>query len=103
MVKVDKNVSALRVKFGPLIFVLCVAEIVCCLENNMINLALTTLYGIYKDPARVGWIITAFTLTAASCAVIGARIGDIYGRRKVLIGMLLIACTGSLIDRKSVV
>lgn len=90
-----------RVKFGPLIAVLCVAELVCCLETNMISLALSKLYGIYHDPVRVGWIVTAFTLTAASCAVIGARIGDIYGRRNVLVGMLMIACTGSVISFSS--
>lgn len=93
--------SEQKVKFGRLIFVLCLAELVCSLETNMINLALSELYGIYKDPVRVGWIVTAFTLTAATCAVVGARLGDIYGRRKVLVIMLMIAFAGSVISFSS--
>jgi MFS family permease len=96
-----KTVAERRVKFGPLIFVLCLAELVCSLESNMINIALSQLYDIYKDPVRVGWLLTAFMLTAASCTVVGARIGDIYGRRKVLVGMLMIACTGSIVSFSS--
>jgi MFS family permease len=82
-------------------FALCVAELVCCLESTMINIALTELYRIYGDPVRVGWILTAFTIPAASSAVIGGRLGDIYGRRRVLLGLLMVACTGSLISASS--
>jgi MFS family permease len=87
-----------KVKFGLLIFALCVAELVCSLELNMINVALSKLYGIYGDPARVGWLLTAFMLSAASCTVVAASLGDVYGRRRVLVGLLIVACTGSLIS-----
>jgi MFS family permease len=87
-----------KVKFGLLIFALCMAELVCCLELNMITVALSTLYGIYNDPVRVGWLLTAFMLTAATCTVVAASLGDVYGRRRVLVGLLIVACTGSLIS-----
>lgn len=87
-----------KVKFGLLIFALCMAEIVCCLQLNMINVALSTLYGIYNDPVRVGWLLTSFMLTAATCTVVAASLGDVYGRRRVLVGLLIVACTGSLLS-----
>ncbi|MCB2075734.1 MAG: MFS transporter [Novosphingobium sp.] len=64
----------------------------------MIYVAISILYEQYGDPVGVGWLLTAFTLTAAASAAVAGRLGDLYGRRRVMIVMLLIACSGSLLS-----
>jgi MFS family permease len=67
----------------------------------MIYVALSPLYAVYGDPIRVGWLITAFTLTAGASAAIGGRLGDLYGRRRMLIVMLAIGFAGSMLSALS--
>lgn len=81
-----------------LICALMVAEINCSLESNMIFAALSGLYATYGDPVKVNWLITGFTLAAASSAAIGGRLGDIFGRRRVLLVMLALSISGSLLS-----
>ena len=88
--------------FLPLMLgALMLAEITCSLESSMIYVALSPLYAVYGDPIRVGWLLTAFTLTAGASAAIGGRLGDIYGRRRMLIVMLAIGLVGSLLSALS--
>ena len=42
------------------------AELTCSLESGMIYVAISILYEQYGDPVGVGWLLTAFTLTAAA-------------------------------------
>lgn len=74
------------------------AEITCALENTMIYVALSHLYELYGDPIHVGWLITGFALTSAASAAICSRLGDLFGRRKVMLIMLAVAFVGSAIS-----
>ncbi|MDP3673474.1 MAG: MFS transporter [Novosphingobium sp.] len=86
-----------RIGDRGLLITLCVAELVCSLEGTMITLAISELYRIYGDPVRVGWVLTAFGIAAGSSAAISGRLGDLYGRRRVLLVLLFLAGLGSLI------
>lgn len=85
-------------RFWIVITVLVICELTCALEGNMVTVALTKLYGIYGDPLYVGWLATAYGLTAAATAAVFSRLGDIYGRRRLLILALACAAVGSLIS-----
>lgn len=74
------------------------AELTCSLESGMIYVAISGLYKQYGDPVGVGWLLTAFTLTAAASAAVAGRLGDLYGRRRVMIVMLIIAFSGSMLS-----
>jgi MFS family permease len=77
---------------------LMLAEIASAFEVSMAFAALPTFYKLFNDPGLVGWVITAYLLMAAAAAAICGRIGDIYGRSRVLIIMLVLAAVGSLIS-----
>lgn len=81
-----------------ILMVLIVAEIVSAFESVMMYTALTTMNRMYHDPVGVGWVITAFLLVGAASAAVGGRLGDIYGRGRILIAMLVAATIGSLIS-----
>jgi MFS family permease len=71
------------------------AEIVCSFESSMVYVVLAHVYRETGDPVHAGWLLTAFTLTSASSAAVCSRLGDMFGRKKVLVIMLGVAATGS--------
>ncbi len=87
-----------RIGFGLLLTILVAAELTCSLESTMIYVALASLYQEYGDPAHVGWVITAFLLTAAGTAAVCGRLGDIYGRSRMLVITLGVAAAGSALS-----
>src|SRR5205814_2976814 len=85
-------------RFWLVILPLVLAELTCALESNMLYSALSSFYKIFNDPAGVGWLITAFLLMSAAAAAVCGRLGDLFGRSRVLIIMLGIALTGSVMS-----
>lgn len=93
--------TASRRRFWLVVGALVIAELACALESNMILVALSRLYEIYGDPVHVGWLITGFSLASAVSATMCSRLGDLFGRRRVLLIMLGVAVTGSVVSAVS--
>ncbi len=83
------------------IMVMVFAELTCAVEASMIYAALSTLFRTYGDPVKVGWLITAFLLVSAAAAAVVGRLGDMFGRKRMLITVLLFALVGSIISAVS--
>lgn len=88
-------------RFFTLMSGLVMAELTCSLESGMIYAALSGLYREFGDPVGVGWLLTAFTLASAASAALAGRLGDMFGRRRVMLVMLLIAFCGSVLSATS--
>lgn len=92
------NVRPLRpvpVIIGILLF----ADVVSAFESTMMYSALPRLIEVFQaSPADVSWVLTAFILVGAASAAVCGRLGDIYGRRRVMIILLLISAAGSIIS-----
>jgi MFS family permease len=84
--------------FRALLALLIAIEFVNALESSMIYAALSKLYGVYGDPAHVGWLVTAYLLACALSSALCSRLGDLYGRRRMLLLMLGVAVVGSAIS-----
>ncbi|UFS58791.1 MFS transporter [Subtercola endophyticus] len=68
-------------------------------EQVMVYTAIPTLMGVFNiDTATISWVITVFLLVGAATAAISGRLGDIYGRKKILIIMMAISAAGSVIS-----
>ena len=90
---------ALLSRRGVLMMIaLVLAELTCSLESGMLYVALSDLYRDYGDPISVGWLLTAFTLTSAASAAVAGRLGDLFGRRRILLFMLALAFFGSALS-----
>ncbi|MET0374265.1 MAG: MFS transporter, partial [Rhizorhabdus sp.] len=85
-----------------LIFALWVAEITGSFETAMIYAALKALIADFKDPVLVGWLVTTYLLIGAGAAAMAGRLGDIYGRRRVLMILLAVGVIGSLMSAFSI-
>lgn len=77
---------------------LMLAEIVSPLEFVMVFGALPAMQREFGDPIGVGWVVTVFFLVSAGAAAVGGRLGDIYGRKRVLVVVLALAGLGSTIS-----
>ncbi len=91
--------SLKRPGFAAVVTVLILAEIVSAFELSMMYVTLPTLIKeFHVDAGTVAWVVTAYLLVSASAGVMGGRFGDMYGRRKVMIIVLMIAGVGSLVS-----
>lgn len=81
-----------------LLTALWVAEMASSFESAMILAALKVLVAEFKDPAAVGWLVTGFLIVGAAASALVGRLGDLFGRRKVLIVVLLLGMAGSLLS-----
>lgn len=82
----------------PLIGALWIAEMTSSFESAMILAALKALVVEFRSPALVGWLVTGFLIVGAAAAALVGRLGDLFGRRKVLIAVLAIGAVGSLLS-----
>ncbi|WP_397588992.1 MFS transporter [Sphingorhabdus sp.] len=84
--------------FYRLVIPLMVAELVAALELTMIYAALPTLVREYGGTSEAGWLVTSFMLSAAAGAALFGRLGDLLGRRNVLLWVLALSTLGSVIS-----
>ena len=67
-------------------------------ESSMLFAALPKLIRDFGDPITAGWLVTIHSLIGAAIVIVVGRLGDIYGRRRVLLVLLLIAAAGSVLS-----
>lgn len=88
-------------RYWPVISALWLAEIAGSFETAMIYAALNRLIAHLGDPLKVGWLVTVYLLVGAGAATLVGRIGDLYGRRRVILILLACGIIGSLISALS--
>lgn len=85
--------------WGVLLGVLIFVDIACGFESTMVGIALPKLIATFSLTTNAAsWTATVYLLVAAVSASLGGRLGDLYGRRRVLVIVLLIAAVGSLVS-----
>ncbi|WP_173009976.1 MFS transporter [Mycolicibacterium sp. P9-64] len=53
------------------------------------------------SPTATGWLLTGFLVTSAAALPLAAQMGELYGNRRVLSGMMIIAIVGACITASS--
>jgi MFS family permease len=77
------------------------AEVAGAFETAMILAATKSLLDAFKDPVLIGWLMTGYLLVGAAAAAVIGRLGDLYGRRRVLLVTLGLGAAGSLLSALS--
>src|SRR3954447_8604705 len=79
--------------------VLALACLSFALLQAMISPALGALAtALHVSPADAAWALTAFLLSASVATPIVGRLGDIYGKRRMLIAVLVVLAAGTLVS-----
>lgn len=88
-------------KPAAIVAALFIAELCAIFEGSMLFAALPRLIRDFGDPIVVGWLVTAHLLVAAGASVVAGRLGDIHGRKRVIMLMLALSTLGSIISAMS--
>ncbi|MWB97561.1 MFS transporter [Agromyces seonyuensis] len=91
--------TAKRRPIGFVIAVLMLVAIVSSFESTMMYTALPGLITEFDSTeSAVSWVLTGFLLVGAASAAISGRLGDIFGRKRVLVILLVASIAGSVIS-----
>ena len=80
-----------RLIFGALMLVLLLAA----LDQTIVSTALPTIVGDLGGLDHLSWVVTAYLLTATVSGPLYGKLGDLYGRKIVLQGALVLFLVGS--------
>jgi MFS family permease len=69
-----------RAIFGALLLVLLLAA----LYQTIVSTALPTIVGDLGGISHLSWVVTAYLLTATISGPLYGKLGDLYGRKRVL-------------------
>jgi EmrB/QacA subfamily drug resistance transporter len=67
------------------------------LDNNVINVAIPTIQrSLHLSVAGLEWVVSGYVLVFAGLMLVGGRLADVYGRRRLFLTGLTIFTLGSL-------
>jgi EmrB/QacA subfamily drug resistance transporter len=83
---------------GQLLTILSLAGIAYALMQSLVVPALPVLqHDLHTSPTGVAWVFTSYLLAASVVTPIAGRLGDIYGKRRVLVLTLAGCAAGTLL------
>ncbi|GAB2495003.1 hypothetical protein GCM10027063_37810 [Promicromonospora xylanilytica] len=90
--------AALAVRPNRVVAVLAIAGIVVAMTQTLVVPIIASLPAIFDAPAsHTSWIITVTLLVGAVCTPVAGRLGDLYGKKKMLLISLLPLAVGSAV------
>ncbi|MDN5743959.1 MAG: MFS transporter [Nocardioidaceae bacterium] len=83
---------------GWALVLICMAQLMVVLDSSIANIALPFIRDDLKiDPANLSWIVTGYALAFGGLLLLGGRLGDLFGRRRIFMtGVLIFAVASAL-------
>jgi EmrB/QacA subfamily drug resistance transporter len=79
------------------LIVLCAAQFMVVLDVSIVNVALPTIkIALGFSDANLQWVVSAYTLTFGGFLMLGGRMGDLLGRRRLFMGGMALFSLASL-------
>jgi EmrB/QacA subfamily drug resistance transporter len=79
--------------------VVCLAQLMVVLDATIVNVALPSIQtGLKLSGANLQWIVNAYTLTFGGFLLLGGRLADLFGRRRLFFVGVTIFTIASLIN-----
>jgi EmrB/QacA subfamily drug resistance transporter len=73
------------------------------LDNTIISVTLAAVQSsLHAGVTQLQWVVDAYALVFAAFMLSAGTLGDLFGRKKVMLGGVLVFCTGSLIGALAV-
>jgi len=68
------------------------------LDNNIVNVAIPTIQrSLHLSVSGLEWVVSSYLLTVAGLLLVGGRLADVYGRRRVFLAGMAIFTLSSLV------
>jgi len=88
-------------KWGPLA-VMGLAVLIIVIDTTLLNVSLGTIIReLHTNIQSLQWVIAAYALTLAALTIVGGRLGDLFGRKKMFLIGAAIFALGSFIASAS--
>jgi EmrB/QacA subfamily drug resistance transporter len=80
------------------LYMLCAGELMIVLDTTIVNVALPSIQGSlgFTESALV-WVVNAYMLTYGGCLLLGGRLGDLYGKRRLFLAGITLFTAASLV------
>src|SRR5881227_1941441 len=77
---------------------LCFAQFIVVLDASIVNVALPSIgKGLDFSQTNLAWVVNAYVLTFGGFLLLGGRMADLLGRKRVFIGGLILFGAASLV------
>ena len=83
----------MRLVFGALMLVLLLAA----LDQTIVSTALPTIVGDLGGLSHLSWVVTAYLLASTVVSPLYGKLGDMYGRKRILQAAIVIFLAGSVL------
>ena len=85
-------------RLGLALFVICAAQLMIVLDGTIVNIALPHIEtDLGFSQANLQWVITIYTLAFGGVLLLGGRLGDLYGRRRLFVWGIVLFTLASLV------
>ena len=92
----DTDVGQSR-QLAAALVVISTAQLMVVLDATIVTVALPSIQGaLHFSPENLQWILTAYTLTFGGLLLLGGRLGDVLGRRRMFVFGLVVFSLASL-------
>ncbi len=76
--------------------VIVMCQLMLVLDASIVNIALPDIErALNFTPTGLSWVVNAYSLTFGGLLLLGGRAGDIFGRRRLFIGGLIVFTAAS--------
>jgi len=79
------------------LIVLCLGVLMIVLDSTIVNVALPSIStDLHFTETALVWVVNAYLLTFGGCLLLGGRLGDLYGQRRMFLAGLIVFTLASL-------
>ena len=81
----------------PALILLCLGELMIVLDTTIVNVALPSIKAdLGFTETSLVWVVNAYMLTFGGCLLLGGRLGDLYGHRRLFLAGITLFTLASL-------
>src|SRR4051812_50123313 len=98
VVSTEDTTSGKKQHLGWALVLISVAQLMVVLDGTIVNIALPFIQqDLDISQANLRWVVTGYALAFGSLLLLGGRLGDLYGRRKVFMAGVVGFCLAWLL------
>src|SRR6185312_5546808 len=80
------------------LFILCLGDLMIVLDTTIVNVALPSIRAdLGFSEASLAWVVNAYLLTFGGFLLLGGRLGDLYGQRRLFVIGIALFTVASLL------
>src|SRR5437870_4502633 len=79
------------------LYVLCLGSLMIVLDTTIVNVALPSIRtDLGFSQTSLAWVVNAYLLTFGGCLLLGGRLGDLFGHRRLFLSGITLFTLASL-------